>query len=412
MEERRNFELFIDRGFGEKKIIIAEQPIDLNPSTENTLYKVYKPEVVVFGCNGTAPPFEKGTAVLRDIRKATGLPIHGWKQILEISDDPDKIFSILELESNDSEQKTNHQGVWLHKSTDHTIYPDLIVLNYQTQLIRYKLKKSNLSEDDINDKLPEILSKLYRSLLAAIDAYQMFYLGKVTIKRILMSDIGSKMLSDAGKTNNQAIRITIFSQVIGSWLGIHPEMDSIIIAYAEGHTSGNLQKQINLWAEQEKASLGEEADLSNAVDLRNENHRLCLQLSARLSKRNDYNALVACLKTTAEIYSSGNAIYATDALQARKLTEALTLELTGKYETKSDTATLDAYIKRLEATKRISPWMTSYMHLVRVLGNEAAHYNKEEQKRPERPAGKDLTVIHAALGRILSFCLNEFSANE
>ena len=35
------------------------------------------------------------------------------------------------------------------------------------------------------------------------------------------------------------------------------------------------------------------------------------------------------------------------------------------------------------------------------------HYKNEVMRRPEKPVGKDLIVIHAALNRILSFCLDE-----
>jgi hypothetical protein len=62
----------------------------------------------------------------------------------------------------------------------------------------------------------------------------------------------------------------------------------------------------------------------------------------------------------------------------------------------------------LEESKLLSPWITSYLHVIRQLGNEAAHYKIEACRRPEKPVGKDLIVIHATLNRVLSFCADEF----
>lgn len=409
MSEKREFELFIDRGFGEKTIQITDSFIDLDPSAETSLWKIHKPELLVFGCNGEPAPFEKGSAVLKGIRKSIARPLTDWKVILELHDDPAKTFSILDIPGVEHSDNTNHWGIWVHKTDDPALYPDLILINYPIHLINYKLKKSNLPSDEIVTLLPEVLSKLYRSLLAAIDAYLMFHLGTLKIRTILMSDIGSIMLKDSS-LDGRSSRITIFSQVIGSWIGIHPEMEKIIIAYGGGHRAGELQQQIEHWAEQEKAGAGEEAELVNAGELRQDNSRICRQIYEVLPTIPEFDHLRSCLNTSAEIFSVGNPILATDALQSRKLTEALTKELTEMYLPKSNDKTLDSYIRRLEETKKISPWMTSYMHVIRILGNEAAHYNKEQQKRPERPAGKDLTVIHAALGRVLTFCLSEFKS--
>ena len=108
-----------------------------------------------------------------------------------------------------------------------------------------------------------------------------------------------------------------------------------------------------------------------------------------------------------ETLNSASPSLAADLIQCRTLVEAISHELCAKYDLKVQSGNLFAYIERIENSKKVSPWLTSYLHVIRQLGNEAAHYKKEILRRPEKPVGKDLIVIHAALNRILSFCKDE-----
>lgn len=54
------------------------------------------------------------------------------------------------------------------------------------------------------------------------------------------------------------------------------------------------------------------------------------------------------------------------------------------------------------SNQNMSPWMTSYMHLVRVIGNSVAHYSKDS-KFPERMDPADMFVFVNALDKILDF---------
>jgi hypothetical protein len=61
----------------------------------------------------------------------------------------------------------------------------------------------------------------------------------------------------------------------------------------------------------------------------------------------------------------------------------------------------------IDSMDGVSGWIKSYLHILRVLGNEGAH-TKDSKRRPEQPSGRDLVVIHAALNRILNFACDEF----
>ncbi len=108
-----------------------------------------------------------------------------------------------------------------------------------------------------------------------------------------------------------------------------------------------------------------------------------------------------------ETFSALTPSLAADLIQSRSLVEAISYEFCDKYELNTQTANLYSYILRIEESKKVSPWLTSYLHVIRQLGNEVAHYKNEVLRRPEKPVGKDLIVIHAALNRILTFCIDE-----
>ena len=108
-----------------------------------------------------------------------------------------------------------------------------------------------------------------------------------------------------------------------------------------------------------------------------------------------------------DTFSAPTPSLSADLIQCRSLVEAISYELCTKFELKSQNGNLYGYLERLEQSKKVSPWVTSYFHVIRQLGNEAAHYKNEVSRRPEKPVGKDLIVIHAALNRILSFCRDE-----
>jgi hypothetical protein len=55
----------------------------------------------------------------------------------------------------------------------------------------------------------------------------------------------------------------------------------------------------------------------------------------------------------------------------------------------------------------VSPWIVSYMHAVRTIGNEAAHAKSGEHRRPEHPSGKDAVHALFCLERLVRFAREE-----
>ena len=61
-------------------------------------------------------------------------------------------------------------------------------------------------------------------------------------------------------------------------------------------------------------------------------------------------------------------------------------------------------IERLRSSGVISPWISSYMHGVRVLGNKSVHPNKKTPKyKPERLDISDLSASLMAIRCLLDF---------
>ncbi len=71
----KELEIIIDKGGLEKKIVISSGIISFD-NPENSITSKYNLSTVVIAGNGDfAPPFPKGSKVLRDIRETSGKPI-------------------------------------------------------------------------------------------------------------------------------------------------------------------------------------------------------------------------------------------------------------------------------------------------------------------------------------------------
>lgn len=401
MEENTpSFEIPIDRGYGEKQIIIYEDNIEFSQDRDDTLIHKYEPDLIVFGTSGYPPPFEKGSSVLKSLRETTGQTFEEWTKLIPLTEDPNNEFRIFDGYIDDKKNPRQYWGIWLSKTNGGQLKADLLTLNFPFQLIKFHIEKNKLERG----AFLETTSRLFRTLIAAIDAYKIFNLGDRKIKTILMSDIGGNMFP----SENQKARITILREVFEAWLSTHPDIKRVVVAFGKQQDRKHrLLNYSDLWEEQAENSTVDEGELENAGDLRLQNAKLCRQIATKTTAPR-LEKLTQCLLDSAVAFETSQMLLAPDALQARKLTEALSRELVERYGLKSTDSTLDSYIRRLEESKRVSGWMTSYMHVIRILGNEAAHYKKQNQMRPETPVGKDLTVIHAALGRVLNFCLVEF----
>ncbi len=76
--------------------------------------------------------------------------------------------------------------------------------------------------------------------------------------------------------------------------------------------------------------------------------------------------------------------------------------------------TLPELASKIEKTVDVgvAPWIRSYMHLLRVLGNESAHEKLSDTRRPLYVAEDDLTVCLLCMQRVLRFWIHSKQATQ
>jgi hypothetical protein len=406
----KELEIIIDKGGLEKKIIISSGIIRFDNS-ENSITTKYKLSTIVIAGNGDyPPPFLKGSKVLRDIRESSTKPIDNWKLVLPLQQKTNDFFKF-PINLHDSVKESDsieNWGVWISESlTDE--FPDIMLINFPLWLISRNFKNSEFNEE----QLIEILSCAYRTIMSALSA-TLSYLS-INKKRsysgtLALSDIGNNLIdkilisniseNDFFSSNLYKLRIRVFTQVLSEWLAEHDFYSNAVITYGDGVRMDLVERAWDIQAEESKNDI---AEFGEALLLRNKNALYIKDLIQSTHRQSLKNAL----QMSWETLNSATPSLAADLIQCRTLVEAISHELCAKYDLNVQSANLFAYIQRIEESKKVSPWLTSYLHVIRQLGNEAAHYKNEVLRRPEKPVGKDLIVIHAALNRILSFCKDE-----
>lgn len=406
----KELEIIIDKGGVEKKIVISSGKISFN-DLEKSITTKYKLSSIVIAGNGEfPPPFKKGSRVLSDIRESSGYPIETWKCILPLQQKENDFFKFpLNLQDTIKENLSiDNWGVWLSESQSEE-FPDIFLFNFPLWLISRKFKNSEFDEAQFE----EILSFTYRTLMSVLSATFSFlsvnkrssYSGTLALSDIGNNIIDKILISNLNKNeylsnNLYKLRIRVFTQVLSEWLMKHDYFKNAVITYGDGIRMDLVERAWDIQYEESKNDL---AEFGDALILRNKNVEFIKDLLNSTQKQTFRNVLIASLETL----NSSSPSLAADLIQCRTLAEAVSYELCVKYELKVQSGNFLAYILRIEESKKISSWLTSYLHVIRQLGNEAAHYKIEVKRRPEKPVGKDLIVIHAALSRILSFCKDE-----
>ena len=406
----KEFEIIIDKGGLEKKIVISSGIISFD-NPENSITSKYNLSTVVIAGNGNfAPPFTKGSKVLQDMRETSGKPIENWKLILPLPQKESDFFKFpINLQDTIKESESiENWGVWFSESQTEE-FPDIVLFNFPIWQISRKFKNSEFNEEQFE----EILSFTYRTIMSVLSASLTFL--SVNKKRsyagtLALSDIGNNLIDKvliSNITENEylsnnlyKLRIRVFTQVLSDWLTQHDFFSCAVITYGDGVRMDLVERAWDIQAEESKSDL---AEFGEALLLRNKNAVYIKDLINSTQRQSLKNAL----QMSWETLNSASPSLAADLIQCRTLVEAISAELCVKYDLNVQSANLFAYIQRIEESKKVSPWLTSYLHVIRQLGNEAAHYKNEVLRRPEKPVGKDLIVIHAALNRILSFCKDE-----
>jgi len=408
----KEIDIIIENGGVEKKIIISSGKISFDKSDDAINTKHQISTIVVAGNGDFPPPFHKGSKVLREIRETSNKPINDWKLAFPLHQNEIDLFRFSLKNSNYKLDQTNKEnwGIWIYESTVEDDFPDIILVNFPFWII----SRSYLNQDSSREEFSDILSQIYRTILSGLGAICSFsFSNKRTNKNggLVLSDIGNNLIDKVLISNISdeeflaedlyKLRIRIFTQVLSEWMMKTDFYFKVFISYGEGVRMDLIERA---WDQQALESKDDLAEFGEAIILRNKNATLLQQLLKSTNKK----SLKKILEQSVITFCNPTLSLSADLIQSRALIEGISMEICHKYELNIQGGTLFSYIQKIEESKKISPWVTSYLHVIRQLGNEGAHYKSDTIRRPERPVGKDLIVIHAALNRILSFCIDEY----
>lgn len=391
-------EIHFDRGHGEKTLILSPQRI--GSGDEDDLLKTCRPDLVAFAANGNhdaKPPFDKGAPVLRSIRAASGRGCDNWKLLLPLAESGLAFLRLLPGNEAHEAEKTANWGIWVCESEDFPHFPHLMVVNFPMWAMRKGLSESGADG-------AEKLSILYRAILGAIDFFRACRL--LPIRTVAISDLGGNMLKTSGNAL-QATRIGVLGEVIGAWLSMCASTDRVIVAFDPDQLT-------KAWSDFAGQSRNDEVEFGEASEIRKQNAGLCRRLVDRVNTTSAFGSSLATrLRENADLFDGETPSLLIDLTQSRTLAEAIVvyfLEINASG--RKLPFEFDKKIDFMGEQCGVSAWIKSYLHTLRILGNEGAHTKNSQKRRPEQPVGRDLVVIHAALNRVLNFAYDEFEAKS
>jgi len=235
----------------------------------------------------------------------------------------------------------------------------------------------------------ETIKRAVRSLFGLLAVAE---INEVSIKRIAMPILG---------TGNQGLKIEHVMpwmiETISKLLGNLSSVQTVqLYVLREGAYAAKI---LNTLLEREQsASVGVSAEGEEIAG------RVCAKLEVLLnrsaSKAQDNAAafeLYALLKRDA-------GSFVTLAALSRRLVEALVQRVAAEKGARAEAE----LIKKIEglASHGVAPWMLSYMHTLRVFGNEAVH-EKHQERHPKAVNQWDLMLLLLCLDRVLEWGLGE-----
>lgn len=94
---------------------------------------------------------------------------------------------------------------------------------------------------------------------------------------------------------------------------------------------------------------------------------------------------------------------------SRKIVEVLLAEqLSFEDSNKKLQSSIDSYLRQ----GNVSPWITSYMHVIRVLSNNQIHYSKYNNKIPNEVQNRDQQILLGCLYQITDYWLQITYSNS
>lgn len=399
----RPLEIHLDHGFGEKSLVISPLRIGEGDGL-GELLRMYDPGIIVFAANGDLPPpFPKGSSVLRELRTRYGKQFADWKRVVPLTEGPESLIQVLRgYPIPAAAAHRESWGIWVCRAEETCGGPDLVAINFPVWILREQWKDEGMNPDSFVLSL----STLYRAVVAGLDLVRTF--NSQSIATVLMSDIGGTMLSDRRLSEVvQPLRIRVMGEVLGTWLANSIQPSKVVVAFGGTVDDGLVSRA---WNEQAQQGQSEEQEFGEALRIRQTNADLCRRIASlpSLSKKPEGLRLSEVLGEAATCFEYSPPSLVPELLQSRSLAEVLVVF---RLRSQSARELPHEFEKKIEALRPlgVSSWVVKYLDTIRVLGNEAAHIRLNAKRRPERPVGRDLVVVHAALNRVLVFALGEFA---
>ena len=301
----KQIELNLDRGHGEKSLILSSQPISVNEKhLIDADFVKDVPGLIVFNSSGfSPPPFIKGSRVLRSIRDTSRKKFHNWKKIISINDSNLNFFNFLDYKQFEEDENSKYWGVWV--SEEKFKKTTLIVLNFPIWTFRIQWEKTNNDQKFLEDNY----SMLYRIVLSGIDAYLNFKMSKYS--SILFADIGGGQ--KLSKELNH-VRIKILAESIAAWLTNSNKLDQVIISSAGPFAGSFLDSAgvkyeiepigiMRAWRKQIGDLQGTEEEYGEALELRAANAKLCNEITRLSIVIQKYENIIHTLKETSKNFA-------------------------------------------------------------------------------------------------------------
>jgi hypothetical protein len=394
----------LEAGLGERRLVAV-------PGDIVRLVQDVKPGLVVIAGNARGePPFATGSAVLRQLRAAELVPAAGaWRRVLAADRVAEDLAGTvgLDLAKAGGQEGLPWAGVWLGESPGRG-QPDVLLLNLPLWALKYSVRGD---PGGARGRWEAALSGCYRLCLAGLEAVRAFRSGAVDWRRVVFSDLGGAMTievaSGEARPAFQASRVRVLAEVLGAWVARSAGTEEVHVAFGEDRERSTLREAWEVFAQE--GERGRE-DAPEFGVLRRRNAEACRGLAHRLASEATlarHRGVVSVLESAGAVFA-GPVIVLSELTQGRMVAEALAGYLAIESGAVSRwEGTLERYIEKAAETGRFSQWLMSYLHLLRVLGNNAVHIKEIHRRRPEQPVVRDLHAFHAVLDRVLDFAAGE-----
>lgn len=403
--------LTIENDKDQKVLRILEQKLENIHSLFDNVEYPPTVDLAIIVVNGKfAPPFEKGSEILRNLRASSFTPFNNWDRVFLVAETHPSIVSLLgALPDNFESMHRNQWGIWFCQSENPGSAPDILALNYPVWHIKTLVR--SLPEDERKPFLEGKLSQILRLVFIGIECIKTFK--ERRYQTVLFSDMGADILNPRTKSGGasrqdlDSQRVRVFVDVLGTWLRNSPNVKTAIVAFGDGLHSDVVAKAC---ADGNAPTIDESEALTELHSHRKRSAELCAEVKSMLEGKGQiYNSLKGKLTESSQTFNAreGPLVFA-DLTQGRALAEAVAYTLITVIGKKSADKNLSDYLESLRTSGKFATWVISYLDILRTLGNDVIHYKEKGIRKPSSPVLRDVFVAHSALQSLLDFLKDDY----